>query len=302
MHTMHSLSALPPLEGLVAVLSAARVGSFVGAAEDLGLTHGSVSRRVAAVERWLGTRVFERHGRGVSLTPAGQRFVREVEQALGAIAQTSDRWRPDRGRPTIRLNVVPSFAKLWLLPRLAGILAGAPDLRLDLQVHHRPVDLEAGEADLVVRYGRGRWPGLHVEPLFQETLLPVAAPGLARRLSGQTATDWSRQPLINDSDTSQWRAWLAMAGVDYRPRRTDYRFEDYDLALGAAAGGLGVALLRTPLAQAWIDRGDLALVDSRPITNPMAHYIVRRRDEHREGVILIAAALQAAAGEKVGPP
>ena len=107
---MHSSPDLPPLEGLTAVIAAHRGGSFTAAAESLNLTHGAVSRRVQAVERWLGTPLFERHGRGVRVTPAGQRFVAQVEQSLDAIRESADRWRPRRDLPTVRLSVVPSFA------------------------------------------------------------------------------------------------------------------------------------------------------------------------------------------------
>ena len=79
----HSLFDLPPLEGLIAMLAAAEEGSFSAAAAKLGLTHGSVSRRIAALEHWLGASLFERHGRGVRRTPAGLRFSQDSRQSLG---------------------------------------------------------------------------------------------------------------------------------------------------------------------------------------------------------------------------
>jgi DNA-binding transcriptional LysR family regulator len=288
----HSFGSLPPLEGLHAVLVAAQGGSFTVAAETLGLTHGAISRRVAAVETWLGTSVFERHGRGVRLTPAGQRFTRQIEQALESIEQTSERWRPRHGRTTVRLSVVPSFARLWLLPRMSALLEALPRIRVDLAVDHRAVDLNAAEADVVVRYGRGNWPGLTVRQLFGETLVPVASRELAGRLGADpSAEDLARFPLLHDSDTSQWRAWFAAAGLRYRPRADDRRFEDYDLVLAAAEGSLGLALLRQPLAQGWLDDGRLVPVSSRLHPNPLGHYVVHRREERRESVLAVVDAL-----------
>src|SRR5690349_17693009 len=115
----HSLDSLPPLDGLSALIAAADTGSFTAAAEALNITHGSVSRRIAALEAWLGTILFERHGRGVRLTPAGQRFATDARRTLGILSRSADQWRPRRGRPTVRLTAVPSFARLWLIPRLA---------------------------------------------------------------------------------------------------------------------------------------------------------------------------------------
>lgn len=283
---LHTSTLVPPLEGLQAVLSAGQGGSFTAAAEMLGLTHGAVSRRVATVEAWLGTPIFERHGRGVRLTPAGQRFSRQIEQALEAIAQSSERWRPRGGRATVRLSVVPSFAKLWLLPRLASLSQSLPEVRVELVLEHRTLDLDAREADVAVRYGRGDWPGLHVRRLFGETLIPAASPELARRLGRDpTIDELARCALIHDSDTSQWRAWLAEGGISYRPRVGDRRFEDYDLVLAAAEGSLGLALLRLPLAQAWVDDGRLVIINPRERPNPLAHYLVHRRDETGTAVL-----------------
>lgn len=280
------------MEGLLAVLAAARTGAFMLAAEELGLTHGAISRRVAGVEAWLGTAVFERHGRGVRLTPAGRRFTTQVGQALESIERTSDRWRPGQGRATVRLSVVPSFAKLWLLPRLAGLIEALPSVRIELIVEHRVLDLDANEVDLVVRYGRGNWPGLAVRQLFAETLVPAASPDLARRL-GPTpnAEAIARLPLIHDSDIGQWRAWLADAGLAYRPRQFDFRFEDYDLALAAAEASLGIVLMRLPFAQGWLDSGALVFVANRASTNPRAHYLAHRREERREAVLRLAEML-----------
>jgi LysR family transcriptional regulator, glycine cleavage system transcriptional activator len=288
----HSVPSLPPLEGLQAVLVAAREGSFSIAADTLGVTHGAISRRIATVEAWLGTAVFERHGRGVRLTPAGQRFARQIEQALDIIERTSERWRPPHGRATVRLSVVPSFAKLWMLSRLAALLEHLPDVRVELVAEHRVVDLEAGEADVAVRYGRGGWPGVDVRPLFGETLLPAASPTIAKLLGEQPSPEaLARYPLLHDSDTSQWRAWFADAGINYSPRIDDRRFEDYDLVLAAAEGSLGLTLLRLPLAQDWLDNGRLMAISARSRPNPLSHHVVYRQGERRQGVLRIVDAL-----------
>jgi LysR family transcriptional regulator, glycine cleavage system transcriptional activator len=289
---MHSLEPLPPLDGLNAMLAAAEAGSFTAAADMLQITHGSVSRRIAALESWLGTTLFERHGRGVRLTPAGQRFAAEARQALGMLSRSADQWRPRRGRPTVRLAVVPAFARLWLLPRLAGLERG--DIHIDVAMDHRPIDLHAQEADLVIRYGRGSWEGLDSQLLFRETLRPAAAPALAAELGEDAGADaLLGQQLLHDSDMAHWRAWLAAAGVRYRPRWQDRRFEDYDTVLTAAEAGLGVALLRTPLADAAVTAGRLAYVSPRAEPNPAAHFVGMRTGESRSAVIELARRLLA---------
>lgn len=293
---MHSLPALPPLDGLLAVVAAARSGSFTDAAEELGLSHGAISRRVQGVEAWLGTALFERHARGTRLTPAGQRFVHTVEQAFGSIARAAEQWRPHRGVHTLRISVVPSLARLWLLPRLAALQGTPPDLFLDVTVDHRAVDLRDGEVDLAIRYGAGSWPDLQATLLFREQLVPVAAPALATTLGRNAAPSAILQhSLLHDSDASQWRSWFLHAGLTYRPRVRDRRFEDYDLVLEAAAAGIAVALLRLPLARAWLDAGRLRRVSSRSLDNPSAHFVVHRRGDVRPPVQLLVSRLLAQA-------
>jgi len=276
------MTTLPPLDGLTAVLAAIRAGSFTAAAEELGLTHGAVSRRIQSVERWLGTPLFERHARGVRATPAGQRFAREVEQALATISQSAEHWRPPRELETVRISVVPSFAKLWLLPRLRALQGTPPELRIELLVEHRLANLEGREVDLAIRYGAGAWPGLRTRLLLRETLFPVAAAEIARRLGPRASAERiAQEPLLHDSDTAQWRAWLLSCGQRYRPRARDRRFEDYDLVLAAAEAGLGIALLRAPLAASVLASGRLVQLNDHVIHNKASHWIVTRADEDR---------------------
>jgi len=177
---MHSSISLPPLDALTAVLTAARLGSFSAAAVDLGITHGSVSRRVHVVESWLGTSVFVRHGRGVRLTPAGEHLSRHVESAFAQIAQVATDLRSARATPSrIRVSVLPSFARLWLMPRLATLQRAFPRLLLHVIPEHRIANLDAGDADLAIRFGSVHMPGTEARLLMKERLFAVATPKLA---------------------------------------------------------------------------------------------------------------------------
>ncbi len=275
----HSLAARPPLANLETVCIVAHEGSLSAAAEAAGLTHSAISRRVASIENWLGFPLFERHGRGVRLTPDGQRFVGRLEQAFAIIDRAADQWRAQRGAEVVRLSVLPSFAKLWLLARLAELEQGEPRLRIQLQIETRNVDVDAGEADLAIRYGQGAWPGIHAEPFLEETLYPVASRALAQRLAGATDADLLAHPLLHDSDLSGWRAWFAPCGIQLKQRQQDRRFEDYTVVLAAAEAGLGIALARTPLAEAHLRRSGLVRLSPRAVVSPLQYYFVSSRKE-----------------------
>ncbi|MEQ1515990.1 MAG: LysR substrate-binding domain-containing protein [Usitatibacteraceae bacterium] len=282
------------------MLAAVDQGSFTAAADFLGLTHGSVSRRIAQLEHWLGTAVFERRARGVVLTPAGQRFASVARQAVDLLGEQVDQWRPRAGRRVVKLTVVPSFARLWLLPRLKQIQGD--DLTVELMTEHRPSDLDAREADIAIRYGSGAFNDVDARLLFAETLIPCASRKLAQELPHSPSGELlHKHALIHDSNYAQWQNWLRTENISYRPRMTDRRFEDYDLVLEAAAAGLGIALLRLPLAQGWVDRGLLVKVSNRTISNPLGHFVVTRKHEQREEVMRLSDRILRAVAEPLLP-
>ncbi len=202
------------------------------------------------------------------------------------------------------MSVVPAFAKLWLFERLASLEAGPPPLRIQLDIEHRNADVVAGEVDLAIRYGHGTWPNLDAEPFLPETLYPVANPEIAARLarSGDADADAAllASPLLHDSDMTGWRKWFAARGVALKPRQQDRRFEDYSLVLAAAEAGLGIALARAPLSDAWLKRSNLVRVSERAVACPLTyHFVTARREKRPEVLVLIKRMrLAAAAGEK----
>jgi DNA-binding transcriptional LysR family regulator len=294
----YAASARPPLASLETVCHVAREGSFLAAAEAAGLTHGAISRRVAAVENWLGMTLFERHARGVRLTPDGQRFVGRIEQAFGIIDSAADQWRSPRSPQLVKLSVVPAFAKLWFFERQAAFESEAPALRIQLDIDHRNADIVSGDADLAIRYGRGNWRHLEVKPFLPEKLYPVAHPTLAARLAKQRHKRGDAAlldvPLLHDSDVTGWRAWFDALGIPLKPRAQDRRFEDYTLVLAAAEAGLGVALARVPLADAYLQRSGLVRVSRHEVASPLTYYFVHAKGENRPEILALIDRMQAA--------
>lgn len=289
---MHSSPGpLPPMESLTALLAAARTGSFSAAAEALGLTHGAVSRRVQSLEAWLGAALFERHGRGVRLTATGEHFAREVEKVLDVVAGVAADIRADRHAAKLRISVLPSFARLWLVPRLGALQAACKGSQIRLLVEHRVTRLDE-DADLAVRYGRGRWTGVESTLLFAERAFAVAAPHIAGALRRRTPGAVLDQLLLHDSDSSLWRDWCEASGTPYRPRGGERRFDDYDLLVAAAEGGLGVAIARWPLVEDALASGRLVRLPGAEFIPAKAHYVVTRHGESRRSVRDLAAALR----------
>src|ERR1700735_5554235 len=114
---------LPPLNAIRAFEAAPRRGSFVEAAKDLHVTHWAIGKQIRLLEDWLGVPLFERRTRGVALTDQGADLLTDVSSALARLTSAAARLRgPQSARRVsgvVRVNVLPSIALRWLLPRLA---------------------------------------------------------------------------------------------------------------------------------------------------------------------------------------
>jgi DNA-binding transcriptional LysR family regulator len=278
---------LPPTEGFAAVLAAAERGSVSAAAVELGVTHGAVSRRIQAVEHWLGVPIFERHGRGVRLTPLGALFVKRVERSLRAITLMGEDVRAAQRTNSVRLTVLPSVARLWVLPSLAGLQGDPVDTEIHVQTDHRVLSLENGETDIAIRAGTGAWAGVRATLLFGDHLSLVSAPALAERLSNAEVSAVMTETLLYDSDAGDWRSWCQETGVRFRPLAGVRRFEDHDLVLAAAEAGVGVALVREPLATGYLARTNLVRIGSVAAVSGRGHYVVTRHNEGRPAVLRV---------------
>jgi LysR family transcriptional regulator, glycine cleavage system transcriptional activator len=285
---------LPPLEALRAVLSASSSGSLTAAAEMLDVTHGAISRRVAAVERWAGINIFSRHGRGVRPTPDGERLIAQIDHLLAQLEDAPLACSFSSELDTIRVGTVPSFARLWLLPNLAHLEGRPADLRIEIEIDHRLMALSRSR--LAIRLGRGDWPGVSATRLFSEALRPVATREVAGKLGiDMSMTELLSQPLLHDSSDDAWRLWLGIETLGRRPR--DRILPGYDLALIAANAGEGVALARWPYGRRYIENSGLVFLSPRLEENSSAFHLVTSSGERASSMTRLIDRMRAVASE-----
>jgi LysR family glycine cleavage system transcriptional activator len=238
---------LPPLSALRAFEAAARHLSFKHAANELSLTPTAISHQVRQLEEQLGVRLFVRGTRRVDLTPAGHSLFPSLRDGFDAMARAVQSVRPGSQPRAIVLSTTMAFASRWLLQRLARFAAAQPDIALHLHTSDAPVDLQGGAAQLAIRYGPGRYPGLHCVPLLPSRFAPVCAAGLKVR----SAKDLVHVPLIGfdwfrrEAATPDWPLWFERAGCTPLPRQL--QFSDEVHAIQAAIAGQGVALINLSL-------------------------------------------------------
>ena len=242
------MASLPPVTNLQAFEAVARRRSFALAAAELHLTASAVSHQVARLESHLGVRLFERSAHGVRISAAGELYLSRVGGALSAIAAATQDLRQGVSN-SLYVHSAPSIASLWLMSRLHAFAQAYPDISLNLSAAHTPSDFELGQADIDLRYGVPNWPGLVVEPLFEERVVPLASPAFIQENRLKRPEHLLRVKLIQSNvSVVQWPDWFKAFTNKRAPDRFALRFDRAQMSLDAASQGLGVALESATIA------------------------------------------------------
>ncbi|MEJ1935321.1 LysR substrate-binding domain-containing protein, partial [Nostoc sp. NIES-2111] len=160
-----------------------------------------------------------------------------------------------RGPRLLRIHSAPSFASQWLAPRLASFIAENPGIDVRVAASTDYTRFTSDEFDVDIVYGPPRHESLVSVPLGEETVTPLCAPALARKI--RRIEDLYDQVLI-DSDNKQvrWSDWFGANGLEAPPPH-GMRFDRSFLAISVAASGLGIALESTRLAERELRKGRL---------------------------------------------
>ncbi|MFC4485636.1 LysR substrate-binding domain-containing protein [Cupriavidus campinensis] len=249
---MHWLGAIRFFE------AAARLGSFVRAADELHLTHGAISRQIRQLEEALGVPLFERRNRAVFLTEAGRTLHAAATQSLAGLAEAVARIRAPAPRAALVLSCEPTIAMRWLIPRLSRFAAAYPDIALHLMAAGGPIDFRKSGVDVALRRNDfpfdTRW---HTRELAQECVGPVCRPDLA------TADPAAVTRLHTRTRPDAWQRWQQFeagekAGPAVQIGRSDQWYEHFYLSLQAASAGLGWAMASRLMAADELADGRLA--------------------------------------------
>jgi LysR family transcriptional regulator, glycine cleavage system transcriptional activator len=266
---------LPPLNALRAFEAAARHLSFTRAADELHVTQTAISHQIKALEERLAVRLFRRLPRGLLLTEEAQRYLPPIRDAFDQIAAATEQLGAGGSSGRLTVSVLPSFAAKWLVPRLGRFRATHPDLDLRISASSQLVDFARDDVDIAIRMGRGRYPGLRVDRLFGESMLPVCAPKL---LSGahplRRPEDLREHVLLHDDDHTGWQLWLELSGVEGVDPTRGPIFTDSAMVVQAAAEGQGVALARRVLAAGDLAAGRLVQPFEVSLPHDLAYYLV----------------------------
>ncbi len=287
--------SFPSLTALRTFEAAARNHSFKLAAAELHVTPTAVSHQIQQLEDLLGVKLFERTGRGLLLTDAAASCLPLLQQGFDSLRQGVEKLRKHRGPDIITVNTSPSFASLWLFPRLHRFTMLYPEIDVRVTTRLRQAaklreEQQSGvnnvqdwiqEADLIIAYGNGQFGGLETEELLPLYIAPLCAPGLLPRMDkDMMASRLVKLPRLHDDrgtmygQTSFWRIWTDAMGIAPHDNVQEIHFTHAMLALSAAADGLGVVVTTPVLAESFLGDGRLHMPFDHQVKIDKGYYII----------------------------
>lgn len=279
------MTSLPPILWLQAFEAAARTLSFTQAGLELGVTQSAISQRIRLLEDRLGQKLFVRHPRSLTLTPAGQAWLPSVQEAFARLAEGTAEVFGPRPEASVTLRATPIMQQTWLAPHLLDFHRRYPHIAVHLVSAIWTEDFGPEGADLELRYGRGDWEDVEAVSLGSEAMLPACSLAMAERL--REPQDLAGKTLLHALGFAVgWQAWLEHAGVSGLDRRClSLSCDNQVTTLSLAARGAGVALTHRSLLT---QRDDLVAPFELAVASDECFWLVRpiRRKPHKEAILL----------------
>ena len=234
--------APPPLNALRAFEAFARHGGMTAAAAELCVTHGAVSRQVAALQDHLGVPLVVGPRHRLTLTPAGAELAARLSGAFTTINDAVASARRDERRE-IEISCLGTFALKWLIPRLPGFMALHPEIRVKVSESYAAIDFAKARVDGAIRIlNPGEAPKRQeATPFLPQYQGPVGAPTVTP--PGMTIEALGRLPRLHASTFREsWAVWSELVGVPLPPAPQEREFQHNNSMVEAAAAGMGAAI------------------------------------------------------------
>ncbi|CAH0991343.1 Glycine cleavage system transcriptional activator [Sinobacterium norvegicum] len=262
-----------PLNALRAFEVVARHSNMRRAAEELGVTHGAVSRQVKQLEQRLGVALFDRQHNRLQLTSAGKRFQVGVRSAFDKIVDASYYLNPESMTGALVIAATPSICVGWLVRLLQGFQLKYPEIELQIQNITPGQRQIPADVDVAICYGQPEVTTRVCQRLFHENYFPVCCPSLLQSSSPiEQPADVLRYPLLHDRH-QVWRRWLAHTGVEGEAVANVTFPESYQV-MSAVRAGMGIALVETIEVAEELQNGQLVRLSDEVVAASQGQYLV----------------------------
>lgn len=278
---------MPPLQWLATFQAVIESGSFAGAAKSLGLTPSAISHQMRALEGMLGQRLFLRDKRQVTPTEEALSYATTIAESFARLMAATNRLATGAGARRLPIHCSPSFATLWLVPRLKDFMREHPGIDIALFASHEPARLGQDGILIDIQYARPVPETCEAIVLAEETIVPLASPAFIAEHHISTLSDIARVPLLHSLRcVVQWPQWSArfVPGVTLNPR--GFQFDRAHLALASAADGLGIVLESTLQAGTFLSQRRLVMPFGEVGIPAVAHRLLYRREDEGHSEIL----------------
>jgi LysR family glycine cleavage system transcriptional activator len=288
---------LPSLGSFRVFEAVARHMNFTRAGDELCVTQGAVSRSIRGLEDDLGVPLFVRLPRKLELTEEGRSLSLSTRDALDMLERAVLRISNRGDARILTINVLPTFATKWLMPKLVEFNQLHSNIEVRLITSIRPVDFSNEDVDVAIRVGRidisasevpapridlvmtETFTGVRAEHLLPDALVPLVSPALLKKTGPvKRIADLAKFTLIhNTTRKNAWPDWLGAAGETKVDATKGLFFGHFFLALQAAANGQGVALIPRVLAEDDIAARRLVVPINQPIQSAGAYFLLCRQ-------------------------
>ncbi len=270
------------LEDMTVFVHTVEAASFSGAAQRLGLAKSVVSRRIRSLEARLGTSLFHRTTRRLSLTETGQAYYERARRILADIIEAEEvaRRLQSELKGTLKVAAPMSFGLLHLSPAVADFLVAHPQLEIDLALNDRRVDLVSDGHDLAIRIGKLADSSLIARRLAPCRHVVCASPAYLQARgeprSPEELEDDRHDCLLysNRTISDEWRFRIGGEWQSLRVRATRLGVNNGDVLRDAAIAGIGLVVLPTFIVSEALRRGDLkAVLCDFELDDPAIHAV-----------------------------
>jgi len=253
--------------------SCASLLSFGAAALRLNITASAVRYQIALLESRIGTRLFERRGGQLALTPVGASFQRRIARPLRELLRACEDANQSAKTAVIVLTAPPMFAREFLFQDRFLKWCDSNSIRLDVTDAKR--DFFGPDQIAAIRLGAEAHANLKLTPILKTKLVLAAAPSIVAGADPLNASWWSTQNLLSPSVSEP--AWeQVLRSLDINPKVAKRRrgFSSYAVALEAACAGQGVLLAALPFVQRDFDAKRLARLTQVAVSPLIGYSIV----------------------------
>ncbi|HEX7821348.1 MAG TPA: LysR substrate-binding domain-containing protein [Sphingobium sp.] len=268
---------LPPLTALEAFIQVARTGSVKGAAAELALSTPALSRRVQALERYLGMMLFDRKHQHMELNPDGQKLMAEIAPVLDALGLAIDTVLKGRRELRLRLGVLALFASQSLLPRMGELRRLYPEFHVEIDTSPLALSRLGDSLDAAIILTKDVDMSIYFNELGRDDIYLIAP---KERTEGAHAIkapiDLAKETILVHRDMStlydDWRR--AIGQPDLEPRSIE-QYDSGQLMLEAVAQGFGIAVMFGRHFESAHDPR-LARLFEQKVESPYRYYFVCR--------------------------